>query len=666
MLLLGTIALLPLAYARGITFDFFNMPKLTLLFVVVSITMGLRGAEWMLTARPFETRGLWIPAGAVAIPMLLAWTFSSYKVWSLVGFYTRYSGLLPYLATICLALLIIDAFVGKPGAIAVAFAIGASLVGTIAILQMLFQGASIGTESDTAYVTSTLGHSNFAGGYLAIGLPIALTLWIKAGDRRASIAAAIATASITLGLLFTFSQGGWAGAAAGVAFSLGLMLRDKARIAPKIGAGVAVSIAAVSIGVVIAGIAIPHSYERFPGPLKTAVSRGFLWETAVSVAKDSPLVGVGPNVFAIEGTLNRPLEAALLRNFTKGDDPHSVPLAMLANTGLLGLAGYFVALTWGLSAIRKRSQDTFGIAFGGSLIAYTVQAFASIDEISLRFAFWIVLAGLGVIGVRAESGVPTRAPLSRRLLASLLVLASMLLAALAVRTFLVADRHVALALDAIERQDPAEASREFRAAIDLRADTEYRRLYAGSIGNAAISQGLPEGRALIAEMRQAFDYLDSFPDPQAMSVEGELFYKWSAFEPAAADEALQTLERARKLDPNNPLLGVLIADVLIRVGDYEEAIAELEPHARVLTEEFPEYLALYYDLWADLAIAQTKAGRDQEASDAFARTGSEKTCRKTVAAALLQGETERPPIPPFLCPQVLIDLVTPTGQSSDR
>jgi hypothetical protein len=670
-LLGGAVALFPLIWTRGFTFESFNIPKLTFLFVIVSLSIGLRLAEWVLTRSPLRDGGLWKPALAFAVPLAIAWSFSSYRGFSLFGLYSRYAGLVPYLAVVCLGLLLADAFQGRPERIVGPFLIGASGVGAVAIAQMLFLGARTAVESDTSYVTSTLGHSNFAGGFLAISLPVALTLWVRATDRRDGILAAAATATIGLGLLFTFSQGGWAAGAAGTAIVVGLLVREKIKSGPKIGVGLAALIATVSIGIVIASLLIPHSYAKFPGSLKTTVTRGFLWKTAASVAKDSPLVGVGPNVFAIEGVLHRPTEDALVLTFTKGDDPHSVPLAMLANGGLLTLAGYTIAILWGASRVRRRSEDIFGIALAGALVAYVVQATVSIDEVSLRFGFWVILASSAALGARVANTAPTesapRATTSRRVGASLLVLASLAPGVAAIRTFLVADHHIELAMDALGNKDLETSIDEFTTAIDLRGDPDYRRLYGGSMGQLASIVGQPEGQMLIERMRKAFEYVRSFPDPQALALEGELLHHWSAYDPSAADEALAVLEEARRLDPNNPLLGVLVADVLIHIGDYEGAIAELTPYARVLTEEFPEYSASFGDLWSDLAIAQARAGHIEEATRTFGRVGEEQSCRTAVAAAILKEATRPTPTLGFICPQVLVDLVTDVAlQNPDR
>jgi O-antigen ligase len=665
-LLTVAIAVFPVILARGFAYDYFNIPKLTFLLVVVSLALGLRLAEWLWTGRPVETRGYWIPAIALAVPLSLAWAFSSYKAWSLFGQYTRFAGLLPYLAALCLGLLIVDAFSGRPGWIAAWFLVGASGVGLVAILQMLFQGARVAVESDTSYVTSTLGHSNFTGGYLAIGLPIALTLWLRSTRRRASIAAAGATTLIVLGLGFTVSQGAWAAGAAGVAVVFGLLARDRIRIAPKLGAGVAVAIAALTVGVVVATIFVPHALEKAPGPLKTAVSRGFLWTTAIRVAADSPIVGAGPNVFAIEGPLQRPVEEALVLGFTKGDDPHSVPLGMLANAGLLGLAGYAIAVSWGLRIVRRRSQEVYAIAFGGALVAYVVQALVSVDEISLRFAFWVILAGLASVGQRALTDTPAVSSIARRFGAALIVAASVGTAAFAIRTVLIADRHMTLTMNAVARRDIPSAMREFRTASDLRTEVEYNRVYGGSIGDLGVILGPPEGRVGIEEMRRAFTFVRSFPDAPALGLEGWILLQWSRYDQTAAQDALVLLERSQELDPRNPQTGVLVADALIHLGEYERAIAELEPYARVLTEEFPEYSDTNSSLWANLAIANARAGRLPEASRAFARITRTGMCRPQIAATVLKGGRKPSPIADLVCPPILKEVITGTlDQSSD-
>ena len=104
-------------------------------------------------------------------------------------------------------------------------------------------------------------------------------------------------------------------------------------------------------------------------------ARLYLWETALSMAKDRPLVGVGGDAFRI----------AYPKYTTRDDDPftakgrsgpqnaHQLYLSVLAETGLIGLSGLlliFGALVyWVVKASSSQKYDALPFAVG--LLAVT-------------------------------------------------------------------------------------------------------------------------------------------------------------------------------------------------------------------------------------------------------------------------------------------------------
>ncbi len=656
-LLLATVGILPLAYARGILLEFVNMPKLTLLFVAVCIAGALRLAAAAVGASPNGLRLLLLPAGAMAIAFVLSWLVSDYRYWSLLGLYGRYAGLLPYLAVILFAVLAADAFARRPQSLIYALVIGGAGVGAYALIQMLFLGALVATNSPTAYVTSTLGHSNFAGGYLAIILPLSVGMWIQGG--RLSRAGMGATILIASGLLFTVSQGGWVAGIGGIGLMTGLLGSRGHGWAARVGVGVAVLAAAASIGVIAVSMMIPHAYARLPGYLGTAVSRGFLWESALATAAERPLLGGGPNTFAIEGPLHRSVEGALLTNFLKGDEPHSVPLAMFANLGAVGLIAFVLLFLWALRKWRSNQpRSVLQTATMAALVAYAIQALVSIDEPPMRFTFWILLATIACFGAPDQAPLQDRTPSSLQVTSAWVAIAAGVVAAgVVIATLWGADYRANQATRSFTDGSVAEGRARFLQALSLRNDNEYKRRYAGALGTAALRGD--GGDELIDEMHAVFSYLDSFPDAQALAYYGELLNLWSGERPAANREALVIYQQATTLDPYNPLLAVDVADALIQEDRPAEAEQQLEPFERLLTEEYPEYSPLYSDVWSALAIARVKLGRPDEAEATLTRVTETESCRYVIATELLKprSEPERPRGLGLLCPEPLLELL---------
>lgn len=657
-ILLATVAVLPLAYLPGLLVDFVNMPKLNLLFVVVIVASALRLGSFLLAVGTRFQTALVPPALGMAGAFVASWLASDYRGWSLLGLYSRYSGLLPYLAIIAFAALVADAFAGRARTLVRALVVAGAGVGLFGLIQMLFLGAQVATSSETAYITSTLGHSNFAGGFLAVMLPLSLSLWAE--DGTSSRWAMLATVLIGSSWLFTVSQGAWAAGIAGVAIFVALRARDAARWVRLAAYSTAAAAAIASVGIVLVTIVIPHAFARLPAVFGTAASRGFLWRIAGSLGIERPLVGWGPNVFAIEGTLHRNLEDALLLNFVTGDDPHSVALAMFANLGVLGVAAFTFLFLW--AVMRWRELKPSGALEAGvmaALAAYVVQSLVSIDVITLRFALWVLLATVACWTAGTTARPQRRPSTARFALAVTILVVALAGAAVTVRALAGADLRVAQATYALDRRETGDSFAHFRAGLRLRNDNEYRRRYAEALARTGLARGGEGGAPLIQEMNRVLAYLREFPEPQGSAFWGERLLGWSVHDRRALDQADDVLMRARRLDPHNPLVAVLVADVALTRGLPADAEQELAGFEEILTEDFPEYAALYGDVWSTLAMARAKLGRIDDARATLARVTDEHSCRYHVASQLVKPvhRQRRTPTIGLICPQILTELI---------
>ena len=91
------------------------------------------------------------------------------------------------------------------------------------------------------------------------------------------------------------------------------------------------------------GISILHDiHELLHGNIADEMGtyRGFLWKRTIKLVKDSPLIGTGPDTFAIRFMSVYKQDVAGLGKLTINDTAANVYLTLLINVGFLGLIAY--------------------------------------------------------------------------------------------------------------------------------------------------------------------------------------------------------------------------------------------------------------------------------------------------------------------------------------
>ena len=201
------------------------------------------------------------------------------------------------------------------------------------------------------------------------------------------------------------------------------------------------------------------------------------WEQALEVAADRPLGGSGAGTYAIARRRYRD-------DATPVSEPHSVPLQLLADTGLVGLALGALAAVAAAFGIRRGLRRAEGAerlpcaALACFAVAYGVHAVVDydLDFLAVTGPMLVALGGLLVVGrapARLRVGLPSLLALAATFAASALVLVLPALAEREVdRSLTAADaRRIAAAVDAAERArqlDPL--SREALEALAVAAD----------------------------------------------------------------------------------------------------------------------------------------------------------------------------------------------------
>lgn len=615
--LLTTVVGVPVLFFR-FTNDPFNVPKLALLFVGVAIALVTRVLEMMHGRSLANVKPLALPAGALAVAIVLSWLFSPYKGWGLFGDYPRFQGTLPYLLVILFGLLLADAFKDDPKRLAVAFTWAGAIVGGYTLIQFIgldpFTWALTGA---TASSTATTGNSNFTGGFLSMALPVAVSLlFVDPAGRRRFVQL---TLVIVGGWLTARSQGAWAAGVAGLAIVIGYRLQERWHWAHLCALISAAAIAVTVVGVVaMAGLS---SNDRFLGA--TTIVRARWWVAAIEMTASSPLVGRGPNTFAIEGVSHRTREDALQFAFDFPNDPHSVPLALSANLGLLGLIAFIVLLVWTvLQGLRRAPSSGLSAGFFGMSAAYFVQSLVSIDELILRIGLWVAVAGLAATPLVGQTRRPAKSRRSKsarqaktqpRSVGSLSFVLASLTVALAVgaaAAFVLADAKVRQGRLALAGSNVDEAASAFDAALSLREEVHYRGIYGLELKDLTLESEPPDPD-LYASAVASLRFVDDIPFTFTMAKLADLIDEW-AYEQGASppDGSLELYEQAVRIDPKNPLLWTGLADALIHAGENRRAFAALIGFRDVLTGRYPEY-------WATLALAAAELGDEDTARAAL-------------------------------------------------
>lgn len=633
-ILIGLVGAVPLVFGR-FTESPFNTPKLVLLMLGVSLVAAIRAMEFTQGAPARGLRRVLLPAAAFAVPLVAAWIASPYQWWSLFGNHGRFQGLIPYLVVILFGILLADAFHGRARDLGWTLLITGAVVGGYVFVQVAgldpFRWVAHGNF--TLAGVGTLGNPNFAGGFLAMSLPIAFVLWTVEPARRNLIwKLAVLAAG---GWVLTFSQGGWAAGLAGVSVAAGLIFAPRWKRSPLAGVVAATLVTLVTIGVVVLGIFDPGS--RFVP--STVQVRGGWWVSAARMGADHPMLGRGPNSFAVEGVRYRTVKDAIDQNFESADDPHSVPLSLFAAAGVPGLAGFALILVWAVAVVRKeRDRDPLMAAFLGAVVAYFVQSLVSIDEVALRVGLWTGVAGIAAcVGVasktlsrkknekkkqRAGPKVRSSPGGSLRLPVAVAGIALVGLAgAWWIGGFLLADARVHQGTVLFRQGKVDEARAHFERALGFRDEYLYRRIYGFRLLEAVGNSDAPDERLLPVAM-DAFSYLDHFPDARALAGTARLWRDLAALDldidTGGIDlygEALRLYTRALVFDPLNPALLSEAAALLADRKRYGEAAGLLRAAPAPILTEAP-------GLWGSIALYEAQAGNEDEARAALERAFS--------------------------------------------
>lgn len=337
--------------------DFARLPQ-QIFVALAALSLGLVWVAGGLSAGVARRRPLDLPLAA-----FLAW--SAVSLFSAVD---RDAGLrtvgLWVACAVVYALVSRTAGPGDVPRLAGGLLLGGGLAAVVGLGQALL-GLSLVPQAVAP--AATLANRNVAGGYLAALVPLALVRW---PSRTARVAAAVAAATILVFLPLTQSRA--------VAVALALQLAVLAALQWRSARRPRVVAALVAAALVLAAAAWLTLADA--GKTRSTSIRWSLAGSALSMARDHPLLGVGIGGFGAAYPSHGPVPTSALGAPLRVLSPHNEVLQVLAESGLPGLLLGLWVVAGALSALRRlrRSPDPpvrrTALALGLGLVGFTADA----------------------------------------------------------------------------------------------------------------------------------------------------------------------------------------------------------------------------------------------------------------------------------------------------
>ena len=430
--LVGVIVATPSLFDPS-TIDIDNLPRLVVLVVAAVLIVGL----WAVDA----VWGGWKPRRLVNG---LQWLFLGTVVWfgvttvtsveprtSFIGRQGSYEGFILIAALAVLASALAESFTAEslPALFKV---IVASTVPVLVYGAIQVYGFDVHKGSNLDFVPwhvpfhnvfATLGNPNHLGGYFVAVLPLGVVTAVLARRRWTRVGMWIWVALTVVLLLQTAARGAWLGGLAGGAvLVVGLLSRLRAsgrKVGLVVGGGLVVAVALVAGGSRFLGAKASALFHFGAG---SSVSQRYgYWSAAFHLAGHHPLVGTGPDSYAV--TYTRFQDASLAKELGSNffvNGAHNLFLSWLAQEGVPGLllilAFFVFGVAWGTRAWRSAPPDgsdpdragdkttvtadahhDLVVAILAAFVAYFVQAMFDVEQVGTLFIVFVILGLLGVV-----------------------------------------------------------------------------------------------------------------------------------------------------------------------------------------------------------------------------------------------------------------------------
>ncbi len=119
--------------------------------------------------------------------------------------------------------------------------------------------------------------------------------------------------------------------------------------------------------------------------------RVFLWKRAFKLVKEYPLIGSGPDTFAVRFMDKYTNDVKLLGELTINDTAANVYITMLINIGIVGFTSYIVFLILQfINGIKNRNKYSTVLLIG--ILCYAIQDFFNLWVVIVTPIYWTLMA----------------------------------------------------------------------------------------------------------------------------------------------------------------------------------------------------------------------------------------------------------------------------------
>ena len=118
--------------------------------------------------------------------------------------------------------------------------------------------------------------------------------------------------------------------------------------------------------------------------------RIFLWKRTIPLIKDFPLLGSGPDTFALRFMPIYSNDIAKIGPLTINDTAANIYLTMLINLGIIGTVNYIIFLLYGVYyGLKKINKYSYILLI--AIVCYMIQSFFNLSVVIVSPIFWVLL-----------------------------------------------------------------------------------------------------------------------------------------------------------------------------------------------------------------------------------------------------------------------------------
>lgn len=583
--------------------ELFELPKLVLFYGLTIIITASFLLSSLSSGVKLKLTGVEIPILLFLLSILISSIFSIEPRTSILGYYSRWNGgLLP---TICLAILFVIYCSIKDRKLITtninSILLSASIVSIWGIFEKLGVSpscvilrnefsVSCWVQDVQNRVFATFGQPNWMAAYLAMVMPFAFYRAAKTKTQKGLIFYVGIQALIALGVIFTRSRSGFIALSVSQLL-LALVLYKNHALTSKVRMkNMAASILATIAIVLVVGspfnkglidvenLINPPTNTAKTASGGTAIDRGgtesgvirlIVWRGALEVFRLNPILGTGPETFALSYYRARPLE----HNNTSEwnylyNKAHNEFLNYLATTGVIGTSTYLALLIAAFLLLYKKRSGLGAVALV-ILVSASVSNFWGFSTVTSNFLMFVALA----IGLKTNKELVFKIPKKfiGVFLVTTIALSSYSLHLLS--KFVMADSLYASGISN-SNLDPQKSINELSLAVKMFPNEP---LYIDELANSKLNliiqskDGVEPGK--LEEIDQLLDKSTDL-SPNNVKLIKSAIYTYDSMgeiDPKYLLEALKLSSRITLLAPSDPTVYYQIGLTAAKIGDEKSA-----------------------------------------------------------------------------------------------